>query len=419
MYTNADSLSNKIHELELLAREMKYDVIAITEVLPKNSEYGVDHFVLEGYKSVTDSAGRGVTVFIRDTLDLLILPEYEHSFNPCIIGRLILPNNEPYIVGVFYRSPNSTPESNAKLNSLITQLCENHTREKLILMGDFNHPNIDWAEESCNKMKNHPDMLFLEMVQQNYLFQHCNEPTHHRALQCPNILDLILTNVEGFISPIGYLPPLGKSHHSVLEFNIEASVPSRESTITKFQINKGNYNEMRSFVKGVPWDAIITDEMNVNDTWEVINDMLQVAKEKFIPKIKISCAKNQRVFNKTVPMTMLNKIHIKRRAHKLYKKFPTIENYKNYAKARNQVKWDSRKMIKAKEAKLAIESKTNPKSFFKYVASKTQHKENISNLTKQDGSLTETDKEKASVLNNFSVVYLQRRVHNMCQTLSV
>ena len=57
----------------------------------------------------------------------------------------------------------------------------------------------------------------------------------------------------------------------------------------------------------------------------------------------------------------------------------------------------------AKEAKLAIESKTNPKSFvfLQYVASKTRHKENISNLTKQDRSLTETDKEKASVLNNF------------------
>ena len=49
MYTNADSLSNKIHELELLARERKYDVIAITEVLPKNSEYGVENSVLEGF----------------------------------------------------------------------------------------------------------------------------------------------------------------------------------------------------------------------------------------------------------------------------------------------------------------------------------------------------------------------------------
>lgn len=402
MYTNADTLTNKLHELEMLAKERHYDVIAITEVLPKKTNYEIENFILEGYKPITDKVGRGVSLFIRDNLDAVVLPEFENYFNPCIIRRLVLPSRESFIIGVFYRSPGLDHESNTKLNSLLTRLCENHIREKVLLMGDFNHPDIDWSNEMCNKTGHHPDLLFLEMVKNNYLYQHCTQPTHHRALQNPNILDLILTNDESFISPILYLPPLGKSHHSTLEFSLESSLPSREDTKIKFLIEKGDYKKMRDFINKVPWDTVVNENINVNESWAAINDVLQEAIEKYIPKIVISFnKKNKRAFNKTVPRTMLDKIHLKRRAHKLYKKFPTCTNYNSYAKARNQVKWESRRIVKAKEAKLAIDSKSNPKRFFQYIASKTRHKENISNLTKADGSLTETDKEKASVLNSF------------------
>ena len=36
MYTNADSLFNKLGELQTLISEKKYDIIAITEIFPKN-----------------------------------------------------------------------------------------------------------------------------------------------------------------------------------------------------------------------------------------------------------------------------------------------------------------------------------------------------------------------------------------------
>ena len=38
MYTNADSLLNKIGELQALITEKKYDIIDVTEVFPKNQQ---------------------------------------------------------------------------------------------------------------------------------------------------------------------------------------------------------------------------------------------------------------------------------------------------------------------------------------------------------------------------------------------
>ena len=86
---------------------------------------------------------------------------------------------------------------------------------------------------------------------------------------------------------------------------------------------------------------------------------------------------------------------------KHYKKYPTTKNYNTYCKFRNQVKWETRKSVRAKELSIAKQVKTNPKSFYQYVSSKIKSRVPISNLKKADGSLTVNDAEKAEVLKTF------------------
>ena len=62
--------------------------------------------------------------------------------------------------------------------------------------------------------------------------------------------------------------------------------------------------------------------------------------------------------------------------------------------------------MRAKERNIAKLIKTNPKLFYQYVSSKTKPREQISNLKKPDGTLTENDLEKAEVLKTFSTVSL-------------
>ena len=99
--------------------------------------------------------------------------------------------------------------------------------------------------------------------------------------------------------------------------------------------------------------------------------------DEYIPKKSFKPNPKKHTFPSTPDL--LSKIHRKRVAFKTYKKYPTKSNYNIYAKLRNQVKWESRKALKQKEKKIALDSKNNPKALYQYVYSKTKTKENISN----------------------------------------
>ena len=226
------------------------------------------------------------------------------------------------------------------------------------------------------------------------------EPTHHRVLQQPNVLDLIFTKEDDFVSELVVLPPLGKSHHSVLTFELnfkrkKGFIP----TSTKFIVSKGDYEGMREHVGAVDWNGILNDEATIDECWKGVSGVILGACDKFVPRARVSKGGMRR--RDQIPTSLLDIIRKKRKAFKTYKKFPTQENYNMYARARNQVRRASRKNAKEREHKLAREAKRNPKAFFRYVNDKTKPKETISKLKKDDGSFTENDQEKANVLNNF------------------
>ena len=215
---------------------------------------------------------------------------------------------------------------------------------------------------------------------------------------------MILTVSEDDVTNLSYHPPWGKSHHIVLSFEVPGLGSSgmeatETSKVLKFNLNKGNYGQMKQELSNINWNEKLTDEMSVEDCWEVIERTIKHLKEKHIP---LKTHLNQEAKRKSlVPKTILDKIRLKRQAFKMYKKYRTKENMEAYARARNQVKWALRKSVKEKETAIAKTIKTDPKSFYAYISSKTKPKENVTNLFKDDGTLTKTNKEKADVLNSF------------------
>ena len=66
-----------------------------------------------------------------------------------------------------------------------------------------------------------------------------------------------------------------------------------------------------------------------------------------------------------------------------------------------QARWEIRKAKREYEKQLANISKSNSKAFYNYVNSKLRTKPGVSNLTRNDGTTTNNDQEKASELNKF------------------
>ena len=87
----------------------------------------------------------------------------------------------------------------------------------LLICGDFNYHDINWSSFTCNTPSS---QMFLDSVQDIYLYQHILEPTRYRVNTTPHTLDLIFTNEEGMVSDIQYLPGIGHSDHVCIKFNL-------------------------------------------------------------------------------------------------------------------------------------------------------------------------------------------------------
>ncbi|GAB0176597.1 hypothetical protein GRJ2_000124900 [Grus japonensis] len=79
-------------------------------------------------------------------------------------------------------------------------------------MGDFNHPNICWRDNTAGHKQSR---RFLECVDDNFLLQVIEEPTRRGAM-----LDLVLTNKERLVGNVKLKGSLGCSDHEMVEFKI-------------------------------------------------------------------------------------------------------------------------------------------------------------------------------------------------------
>ncbi|KAF4804031.1 hypothetical protein TURU_011235 [Turdus rufiventris] len=123
------------------------------------------------------------------------------------------------IVEVCYRLPNQEDQPD---ESLYRQIGEASRSQALVLMGDFNHPNICWRDNTagCRQTRS-----FLECVDVNFLLQVIEEPTRSCAM-----LEIVLTNKEGLVENVKLKGTLGYSDHEMVEFsNLMATGRTQQS----------------------------------------------------------------------------------------------------------------------------------------------------------------------------------------------
>ena len=231
VYTNMDCFLNKRLEFQMFVTTEQPDIICLTEILPKHFNYSVQKVELEvdGYdcfcKIEETDARRGVVIYVKKGLKAqeLNFSAYE-TVKDTVWVKLQLEKGE-LLIGCI--SPSNKEDMNDQLYKLVKNAIQGRTH--ILLTGDFNHPEIDWENETSIQNDNHKATIFLEsVVRDNFLYQHVKSPTHYRAEQTPTLIDLILTNEEGVVKNVVHSAPLGKSHHQVLSFDVRASAEIEE-----------------------------------------------------------------------------------------------------------------------------------------------------------------------------------------------
>ena len=156
LYTNADSLPNKLIELRDVVRlsEDTPHIIAVTEVKPRNCRYGItkSEISLDGYnlhtKNVENKTGRGIALYVHNSLHAAPMDKQNNIEEEEWI-KIRLQQDDTLIIGCIYRSPNSTSENNDRLNESIISKCQEDPSH-ILIKGDFNYGEINWE---CDTIK--------------------------------------------------------------------------------------------------------------------------------------------------------------------------------------------------------------------------------------------------------------------------
>ena len=415
LYTNLDCLSNKKDELENLIKLNNVDIALICETLPKNPKDPLANevnFNIQGYNIKVDNTDRGVCIIHKESFNVIEHHNLQQIYNPSLFVKITSLNKELNL-GLIYRSPSHTDKENELINRQIDLAFKQ--LKNLVLFGDFNYPDIDWLNHYCKKNELDCSSKFLHLIIKNNLNQLVKECTHFKPNCKPSLIDLILTKTPDIINDLNYLPPVGKSHHLTLQLNLNLSpkIKQNSEVITKFDMNKANFDSIRGYLSDVDWDKELKNCNDIDVCWDIFTSHLDHAKSKFIPTKTIKPNNNFKR-NFTIDASLHCLIKTKRYYFKLYKKFRNETNYLLYTSARNKVTTKVRSLRKVKEHKIAMTVKSNPKAFYQYIASKTTKKEGVSELIKSDGTLTKNDTEKCETINNFfSSVFTVECTHDL------
>ncbi|KAM6103455.1 uncharacterized protein LJ206_014212 [Theristicus caerulescens] len=389
LYTNARSMGNKQEELEATMPPESYDLVAITETWWDESHDWSS--AIEGYRLFRrDRRGRrggGVALYVKKLMECeeLSLKNSHEQVERLWVRIRDRGNKGNLVVGVYCRPPDQGEPID---KDFFLQLQEASHSQALVLLGDFNHPDICWESNTAGGRQSR---RLLECMEDNFLSQVTDSPTIGDA-----ILDLVVTNVSELIGDVRIGGSLGYSDHTPVEFTVLRDKGQVKSIVRTLNFRKANFQLFEELINRTPWEMALRDK-GAEQSWQIFKDAFHRAQELLIPRCKKSGKEGKRPA--WLSHDLLVKLKGKKRLHRQWKKgLVSWEEYRDTA----QLYKDGMRKAKAQlELNLVRDAKNNKKGFYRYINQKRKVKESIPPLMSKTGKLITTDKEKAEVLNNF------------------
>ncbi|GAB0182786.1 hypothetical protein GRJ2_000743900 [Grus japonensis] len=286
LYTNAQSIGNKKEELQTCVCLQGCDLIGIRETWWDSSyDWSVG---MVGYRLFRkDRQGRrggGIALYTNDQLECMELrlgmdEEPTESLWVRIKGRT---GAGDIIAGVCYRPPDQGDRAD---EAFYRQIGAASRSQALVLMGDFNHPDICWRDNAAERKQSRK---FLECVNDNFLFQVIEKPTRRGA-----VLDLILTNKEGLVGDVKLKGSLGCSDHEMVEFRTLRAARRACSKLTTLDFSRADFGLIRDLLGRIPWDKAL-EGRGAQESWLIFKGHLLQAQQRCIPTKRKSSKNTKR-----------------------------------------------------------------------------------------------------------------------------
>ncbi|PKU30779.1 adaptin ear-binding coat-associated protein 1 [Limosa lapponica baueri] len=230
---------------------------------------------MDGYKLFRrDKQGRrggGVALYVREGYECQELIE-GNSRVECLWVRIRgRASKADIVVGVCYRLPNQ----NVEIDEIFyKQLGEVSRLLALVLVGDFNLPDISWVHNTAEREQSR---RFLECVGDNFLTQLVREPTMEAAL-----LGLLFVNREGLVGDVTVGGRLGHSDHEMIEFSILREARRGASRTASMDLRRADFGLFKSLLDRAPWEEPLKGK-GVQEGWTCFKEEVLKAQEQAVP----------------------------------------------------------------------------------------------------------------------------------------
>lgn len=392
LYTNIQSICSKFDELITVVQLHKPLIIFITEtwlkpsipdstiLIPGFSVYRCDSSEAVGY--------RGVCIFISDEISKIFKLDLVQNDWPGMDNLFLHIHDQQssIFVGCVYRP--RPCDSDSDCIQFLNRASSLH--RNFLITGDFNCPDIDWTFAVMPPLSS-ASYPYAEFILNSGCRQLVSQPTRFRAGQVPSLLDLFIVPDLNIISDINYLPPLGKSDHSVLKSEIQLNftpiAPRREKTLRFI-----DYDEVSTNLNAVDWVNAM-DLSDIDSAWRVF---LAETRRAVAASEQIRTTK-ENPLKPWIDERILKLIRQKRSLWRRFLRGRSPVDYENHRSFSNFVSQSVKTARTSYERRLV--TSRNKKRLFRYVRASLNSKVSIPTVRNESGDICDGHGESANVLS--------------------
>ena len=332
--------------------------------------------------------GGGVLLAIASFLKCKFIESFSVCNCECVFVDVLL-NNSVYVrYGVVYRPPDTNIDTSLLLYKKI--LAAVGGAKHYVLLGDYNLPDINWSNHTAASLvsKEFLTLCFRLGAKQCVDFSTRND----------NIIDLVLCSDRDLIRNVHPCVPFYNSDHDSIIFETVCNREIPTTCISKPLFKKADYTLINAFLATLDWDIIFSSCDTTEQYWCAFKNILNEVVHNFVPFSANSCNKSKPWFNKNLSRLKA----VKQRRWRAYKKNKNIVSYSNYKTAADMFHSEITSSKRSYERNLFNNRKIKSNNFFyNYVKKQNSIKGDIPFMKNNDGTLTSTDDEKASMFSKY------------------
>lgn len=360
-------MRSKLSELALNIATSSYDIIALVETnLSQNintSELGFNGYnVYRCDRSVATSdklSGGGVLVAVNVDIPSLLLPTpdlfFEQVFVSCVIS------SHRFLIGCTYIPPNQPASVYSDYcDSVDEVISSTGYSEKVLLLGDFNIPDVDWSSEETLHVKE--SSRYLWNLASTHNLKQINAVHNSRGV----CLDLVFSSVStSVISAAADVLVIEDRHHPALSFSLflSDSAYSRHYRLI-LDYRRTNLDAIFHSLQGLTF-PVLDQAVDIDNYFTDFCLHLKRLVEQYTPIKKLHASSFPKWFTNDLKCLVARK----KAVHKKYKSTGLLLYLDEFRQLRKQCKDLATQCLRDYTQKVEDSISSNIKSFWAHVNS--------------------------------------------------